>query len=248
MPKANEYTLRIDIFTPATLPMARLAEYMAALADLVGFKETTHFDRLDSGSARLVSWIEPQDAPKVENRLLSIGAGQAAKDVEKAFKAIDDMLAADNATGELTNPVGQVVIPFPGRTRPKLLTFPAFNQDGSIDGQIVKIGGKDKTAHVTLQDGGITYANIELKRDLAKLLAPYLYGTKVRLFGTGLWERHPEGSWRLCRFTVDRYEALDDTPLAEVLADIRAAGKALTADPDIYSELMNLRLGKDELH
>jgi len=248
MPRANEYTLRIDIFTPSTIPMARLAEYMAALADLVGFKETTHFDRVDSGSARLVSWIEPQDAPKVEERLLSMGAGQAAKDVEKAFKVIDDMLAADNAIGELINPVGQVVIPFPGRTRPKLLTFPAFNQNGSIDGQIVKIGGKDRTAHVTLQDGAIAYSNIELRRDLAKELAPHLYGGKVRLFGTGLWERHPEGSWRLCRFTVDRYEALDDAPLAEVLAEIRAAGSALTNDPDIYRALMDLRVGKDELH
>jgi hypothetical protein len=248
MPKDNEYTLRIDSFTPATMPMARLAEYMAALADLVGFKENTHFDRLDSGSARLVSWVEPQDAPKVAQRLLAVSAGQAAKDVEKAFKAIDDMLAADNAVGELISPAGQVVIPFPGRTRPKLLTFPAFNQDGSIDGQIVKIGGKDKTAHITLQDGGITYANIELKRDLAKQLAQHLYGIKVRLFGTGLWERHPEGSWRLCRFVVDRYETLDDTPLAEVLSEIRAAGTTLTTDPDVYNELMNLRLGKDELH
>lgn len=248
MPKANEYTLRIDSFSPETMPMARLAEYMAALADLVGCKETTHFDRLDSGSARLVSWIEPQDAPKVERRLLMVNAGQAAKDVEKAFNAIDDMLAADDAIGELINPSGIVLIPFPGRTRPKLLTFPAFNQDGSIDGQIVRIGGKDKTAHVTLQDGTITYTNIELKRDLARQLAPYLYGIKIRLFGTGLWERHPEGSWRLCRFTVDRYEALDDTPLTDVLTGIRADESALTKNPDIYGELMDLRLGKDEVH
>lgn len=248
MSKANEYTLRIDSFTPATMPMARLAEYMAALADLVGFKETTHFERIESGSARLVSWIEQQDAPKVEQRLLSANAGKPPKDVERAFKFLDDMLAADNAIGELINPAGHVLIPFPGRTRPKLLTFPAFNQDGSIDGQIVKIGGRDKTAHITLQDGAITYANIELNRDLARQLAPHLYGSKIRLFGTGLWERHPEGSWRLCRFTVDRHEMLDDSPLTEVLAEIRAAGTALKDKHEIYKELMDLRLGKDEVH
>lgn len=243
---SNEYTFRIDVFTPDTLPMARLAEYMAALADLIGHKETTHFARIEEGSARLVSRVEEQDAPKVERRLQAVTGATPPQGTAKAFRALDDMLAEDNATGEVIGPDGAVIIPFPGRTRPKALTFPAFRQDGSIDGQIVSIGGRDKTAHVTLQDGGLTYTNIDLNRVVARELAKHLYGSKVRLYGSGRWERHPEGAWKLLAFTVERYELLDDASLAEVLDEIRSIQRA--SDDGVYDELMALRLNQDGIH
>ena len=245
----NEYTFRIDVFTPDTLPMARMAEYLTALADLVGHRDTTHFVRIEAGSARLVSRVEAQDAPKVERRLATVLAPNAVPAAARAYKVLDGMLAEDNAVGEVIGPEGATIIPFPGRTRPKALTFPAFRQDGSIDGQIVNIGGRDKTAHVILQDGAITYTSIDLNRDLARDLAKHLYGPKVRLFGSGRWERHPDGAWKLLSFTVDRHEVLDDAPLTDVLADIRATpANGLVADPAIHDELMTLRLGEDELH
>lgn len=245
---SNEYTFRIDVFTPDTLPMARLAEYLAALADLIGHKESTHFARIEKGSARLVSRIEEQDAPKVQRRLEAVTSATPPQGTAKAFKSLDDMLAEDNAVGEVIGPAGAVILPFPGRMRPKALTFPAFRQDGSIDGQIVNIGGRDKTAHVTLQDGGMTYTNIDLNRDVARELAKHLYGAKVRLCGSGRWERHPDGAWKLLAFTVDRYEVLDDAALGDVLADLRSIpGNGLLRE-GAYSDLMALRLGEDEVH
>lgn len=244
---SNEYTFRIDVFTPQTIPMARLAEYMAALADLVGFKDSTHFVRMEEGSACLISRIEEQDAPKVERRLAAVNSADPPEGTARAFKTLDDMLAEDNAVGEIYGPAGAVVIPFPGRTRPKALTFPAFRQDGSIDGHIVNIGGRDKTAHIILQDGTITYSHIDLQRDVARELAKHLYGPKIRLFGSGRWERHPDGAWKLLSFSVDRYEILDDAPLGEVLSDLRRAAEgALTHD--MYHALMSLRLGEDGIH
>ena len=245
----NEFTFRIDVFTPDTISMARLAEYMAALAELIGFKESTHFVRLDPGSACLVSRVEEQDLPKVSKRLAIVEGPAAAVSVAKAFKTLDDLLADDNAVGEVINPEGDVIIPFPGRTRPKPLTFPAFRQDGSLDGQIVNIGGKDKTAHVILRDGSIIYSNIELGHGLAREIAKHLYGPKIRLFGRGRWERHPNGAWKLLNFTVDRHEVLDDAPLSQVLAEIRSVpDNGLMTDETIYDELMSLRVGEDGVH
>lgn len=245
---SNEYTFRIDVFTPDTLPMARLAEYIAALADLIGHKESTHFARIEEGSARLVSRVEEQDAPKVQRRLEAVTSASPPQGAAKAFKILDDMLAEDNAVGEVIGPAGAVIIPFPGRARPKALTFPAFRQDGSIDGHIVYIGGRDKTAHVTLQDCGLTYTNIDLNRDVARELAKHLYGPKIRLFGSGRWERHPEGAWKLLGFTVDRYEVLDDAPLGDVLADIRSIPGGDQMGAGAYDELMALRVGDGEIH
>ncbi len=245
----NEFTLRIDVFTPDNIPMARLAEYMAALANLVGHQDSTHFVRLEPGSVCLVSRVEDQDIPKVRQRLEAVEKPIATPAAIKAYKILDDMLAADNAVGEVIGPEGKIIIPFPGRTRPKPLAFPAFRQDGSLEGEIVSIGGKDHTAHVILRDGPLIYSNIELSHELAKNMARYLYGPKVRLFGRGRWERHPDGAWKLLAFSVDRYDVLDDAPLSQVLTDIRSVpNNGLMADAAIYDELISLRLGEDDLH
>lgn len=244
-----EYTFRIDVFTPETMPMARLAEYLGVLSSLVGHSQSTHFDRLEAGSARLVYKVDAVDAPKVEQRLARTGEPDAPADLRKAFESLDNMLANDNAVGELWNPAGAVIIPFPGRNRPKPLAFPAFRQDGSIDGQIVSIGGKDTTAHVILQDGTVTYSNIKLTRDMARQLRGYLYEQKVRLVGSGRWERSPEGAWKLLDFSVDRFEVLDDSSLSDVLDSVRSIpDNGLTNNPNLYDELMSLRLGGEGLH
>jgi len=248
MSKANEYTFHIDVFTPETLPMARLAEYLAKLADLAGSQAATHFTKLTEGSANLHWQVDEPEQPKVERRLSLVGTADATKDIATAFKAIDEMLAEDNAVAELFGPTGAIVLPFPGRNRPKPLNFPAFSEAGSIEGEVVRIGGKDATAHVTLQDNQVVYSNISLSRELARELAGYLYGPKVRLFGNGRWERTPEGAWRLQSFVVDRHEVLDDTPLGDVIAQIQSIGSGLTEDPDIYDELFALRVGKGDVH
>jgi hypothetical protein len=239
-----EYTFRIDAFTPETIPMARLAEYLGVLSKLVGHNQNTHFDRLEAGSACLVYKIDAVYAPKVEKRLALAGGSEAPNDLNKFFDVLDSMLV-----GELRNSQGTVIIPFPGRDRPKQLAFPAFRQDGSIDGQIVSIGGKDTTAHVILQDGSVTYSNIKLTREMARQLRGYLYEQKVRLVGSGRWERSPEGAWKLLDFSVDRFEILDDSSLSDLLDSVRnIADNRLAISTSIYDDLMVLRVGGEELH
>jgi hypothetical protein len=245
----NEFTFRIDAFTPDTIPMARLAEYLAGLAELVGYKDSTHFVCIDAGSARLISRVEDQDAPSVRQRLASADGVDAEPAAAKAFKILDDMLANDNAIGDVSDSEGAIVIAFPGRTRQKPLAFPAFRQEGSLDGQILSVGGKDRTAHVILRDGAVTYSNIELSHDLARAMSVHLYGAKVRLFGQGRWERHPDGAWKLLKFSVDRFEPLDNTPLSQVLGQIRTTpGNQLMTHDAVYDDLMSLRLGEGGVH
>lgn len=46
MRQAFKFTLRIDAFTPESLPMRRLAQYLLGLAQLMGEPEHVHFDRI----------------------------------------------------------------------------------------------------------------------------------------------------------------------------------------------------------
>ena len=237
-----EYVFRIDAFTPDSLPMARLAEYLGALARLLGNLEHTHFVRVDPGSVRLVHKVDPVDAPKVEMRLNSVRIGDAPKDAQNARQTLEDLLASDNAVGALAESLsGRVVLPFVGRDRPKPMTFPPFREDATIDGQVVSIGGRDSTAHATLQDGDIFHAGVVMKRETARELAKLLYGAPVRLHGNGRFERHADGVWKMLDFRVERFEILNDRPLAETLAHFRELpGNGLMAD-DAYHAVAKLR-------
>ena len=238
----TDYVFRIDAFTPDTLPMARLAEYLAALAKMIGHAEHTHFVGVEPGSARLVHRVDAVDAPKVADRLNGVRLGDAPKDAMAAQRALEDLLANDNAVGHLTEAAtGRVVVPFVGRNRPARLAFPPFRQNASIDGVVVSIGGRDDTAHATLQDASNFHVGLTMKRDLARQLAKLLYGPTVRLHGNGRFERQADGVWKMHDFRVDRYEPLDDAAIEEILETIRGLpGNGLMA-ADAYSSVSGER-------
>lgn len=240
--KPVEYVFRIDVFQPETMPMARLAEYMAALAKMFGHAEHTHFVAVEKGSAKLRTAIDPVDAPKVEARLNGVRIGDAPKDAIAGKLALEDLLANDNAVATLTEgDTDRVVIPFIGRNRPKALTFPPFREDTSIDGVLVKIGGKDPSAHATLQDGDVFHVGVTMRRELARELAPLLYGPTIRMFGNGRFERQADGLWKMSDFKVDRYERLDDRSIGEALAGLRTVPGNRLMDDDSYRDVATMR-------
>lgn len=245
MPR-HEYRFCIDAFTPATLPMARLAEYMAELAVLLGETERVHFVRLEEGSTVLVQEIEAPATVTVEERINQVRLGKAPPDAMRAFQELNRKLANDNAIGVLYAPQGAEIIRFPGRERPRSLIYPSFRQQGSLDGQLVRIGGKDETVHATLQDG--TTANrCELTRDMARALAPHLYGPTLRVFGDGRWRRDPEGHWTLEQFRASHFQVLDDYSWPETITHLRAIeGSEWRKLDDPFAELRRIREGSGE--
>lgn len=246
MSTGYEYRFRIDAFTPATMPMVRLAEYMADLAALLGEPERVHFARLEEGSTVLVQTIEEAAAPKVANRVRRVPGGDAPADAVRAFQNLDRRLAQDNAVATLTAPDGAEVIRFPGRERPTPLTYGSFRQQGSLDGVLVSIGGRDESAHATLEDLG-QFWRCETTREMARKLSRHLYEKPLRVFGEGRWRRDPEGSWALERFVASHFEVLDDAPWPETVARLRKIeGAEWKQLDDPLEELARLRHGGDE--
>ncbi len=236
-----EYVFRIDVFTPQTLPMGRLAEYLSALAKMFGHSDHTHFVAVDPGSARLRAAIESVDAPKVAARLDCVRLGDGPKDAMAAKQTLEDLLANDNAVGTLTEAATErVVVPFVGRNRPRALVFPPFREDSSIDGKLVSIGGRDSTAHAILQDGNQIHSGVTMRRDLARELAKLLYGPTIRLYGNGRFERQPEGLWRMTDFKVDRYDILDNRPIRQVLEATRAVPNNGLMEGNAYQDIAAL--------
>lgn len=237
-----EYVFRIDVFRPDTLPMARLAEYLAALAKMFGHPDHTHFIGVEEGSAKLRAAVEAVDAPKVETRLNGVRIGDAPREALAAKQTLEDLLANDNAVGTLTEAgTDRVVIAFTGRNRPTPLTFPPFREETSIDGQLVSIGGRDSTAHATLQEGDAFHVGVTMRRELARDLAKLLYGPTVRMHGNGRFERQSDGVWKMTDFRVDRFEVLDGRSVQEALEAVRAVPGNRLMEAGAYRDLAGLR-------
>ena len=107
MVRRYQYVFKIDAaFTPSTIPMARLAEYMSKIAAMLGNQEKVHFVRLESGSTVLVNEVEHEAFPKVRDRVKAIRANEGPDIGQKAFREINTLLARDNASAELIPPEG----------------------------------------------------------------------------------------------------------------------------------------------
>ncbi len=239
---AKDLVLKIEAYAPETIPMSRLAEYMTDLAMLLGEKASVHFVRLDPGSTQLVHRIDHEAVPKVEERLRQVKTGSGPSEAQRAVAEIDRRLAADNASGVLKEESGAEIIPFPGINRFVEPEYGPFNEPGSIDGVIIRVGGQRQKVPVHLETRTGFETHCETTREIAKELGKLLYGPEVRCIGSGRWHRDGEGTWEMLKFTISGFSILDDRPLAEVVAELRAveeSGWKELADP--WAELSELR-------
>lgn len=240
-PPQVEYRFSIDAYTPATIPMARLAEYMTHLAQVLGEPASVHFARLESGSTVLVQAVAREAIPKVRMRAESVRRGDGPRDAVRAYQTINKLLREDNGVGSLTEERTGVILAFPGREETEE-TYQAVRQDGSVDGRIIRVGGTQQQVPVILVVDGEEIAGCHADRHVAKQLAQKLF-EYVRLYGTGRWRRDPEGSWSLVDFRVTNFEVLREGSLASVVTALREIAADIA--PGAYEELDAIRHGPD---
>ncbi len=237
---------KIDGFTPETLPMERLASYMAELAALFSNAERVHFDKVRKGSALLQAWVEPTAAPKIRERVAMADSPDAPDDVARPYRMLNKMLREDNSTGVLRLPKGAKILRFPGKTAPVIQTFRVV-ENGTIEGFVIRIGGIDETVPIWIKnrEGEVVKNCHTRNRQAAKELAKHYLGPYVRLEGVGKWFRNQEEKWELEEFTVNSFEVLDETPLVEAVDAVRALkNNAWNEYEDPQAELRKVREGK----
>ncbi|MCX7360386.1 MAG: hypothetical protein NTV97_00595 [Alphaproteobacteria bacterium] len=242
MAQDKEIIFRFDAYTPETIPMERLAAYLAQLGALLGEQAGVHFARLEPGSTSAVCRVEREAVPKVDERLSRVKVGDGPEEARKAARIIDDMLRRDNASGSLLEAGGPEIIPFPGSNRIAEPTYGPFNQPGAIDGVVIRLGGKGKFVPVTLLDRAGAEIHCSASRETARELAKHIFGAEVRCNGDGRWFRATDGEWELRQFTISAFEMLDNRPLSDVVAELRSVkGNEWRRVDDPWSELARTR-------
>jgi len=224
----NEFRFRISAYSPATMPLGRLAEYLTELATMLGEDHAIHLVEVDEGSTVLVHKIDDEAVPKVRDRAASIQARTASATAMRSYKKLNTMLQADNGSGALLEGVAEI-LEFPGK-RTELPPFLTVSERGEIDGEVVRVGGIGDPVPVLLSTEGHTVSGCWARRAVAKPLAQRLF-EPVRLFGEGRWERSPLGEWSLSSFRIDSFSELEAEPLSETVNKLRAIPVDWGRDP-----------------
>ena len=220
--------------------MARLAEYAACLAKLMGSEPQVHLLKIRKGSAVPEIAIDLTAEPKVRERLSLVNAPDAPDDIKSNWSKVNMLLREDNASAVLRVKHGAIILEFPGRKTP-LSDEVVVHEQGELDGVVIRVGGKDSTVPVWLQGEGGEKLECNATREIAKQLARHLFEEPVRVAGNAKWRRTKERVWELIWFDIKSFELLDQTPLNELVTKLRAIDTEWSAMEDPQAELRRLR-------
>jgi len=131
----REYRFEIDAYTPETIPLMRLSQYLSDLARMMGETASVHLDRIEKGSTVPVIRIDWEAEPKVRDRLRAVRFNDGPLEAQKAYKEINRKLVQDNANGVLIDPSKSKVVRFLGRDAANQPEFGPIRQNAAFQGR-----------------------------------------------------------------------------------------------------------------
>jgi len=242
MAGGRQFVFEITPFAPETMPMSRLADYMADLAQLLGNEQSVHFIDLSKGSARLAYSVDADAIPKVSDRVQKARIGQGPQEAVNAISRINRKLADDGGDGRIVETNGAEVIEFPGKKEQDTAFEGHVVQAEALDGFLVRLGGRKEEVPIHFENRQGRPFSGTSSRSIARTLAPHLFGAEIRFFGLANWTMNPQGIWILARFQIQRFAILEDETLEESVSFLRSVPDSdweLIDDP--WALLRNLR-------
>jgi hypothetical protein len=235
------YDFALDRWTPQTLPMARLCQYLEKLALLFGSKEQVHFDMVRKGSAVSQMSVDRVALDSVQARVGLLGSPDAPKDVQNLQRDINRMLQVDGCVGTLKIKGGATIYRFLGRKTP-LAEEVIVHEFGEVEGELIRVGGKDDSVPVWIQGLEGSVYKCTASKSVARELAPLIFAEPIRVSGNGKWRRTQDRVWILEEFEIKSWERLKSDDLQEVVETFRAIeGSKWNEMEDPQAELRRLR-------
>jgi hypothetical protein len=97
----REYRLKIEAYTPETMPMRILAEYLSDVALLFGEEGCVHLIGVESSSTCPVVLVDWEAEPKVIDRVTKARNREGPEEAIRAIDAINKRLEKDNGSAAL---------------------------------------------------------------------------------------------------------------------------------------------------
>ena len=237
------YSLRLKGFTPQSLPLGRLGEYVCALADLIGDDVSASFERVTKGSAQLKVLIDESSESIVIARIRRAPLAEEGSSVRRGYEKIQSLLAADKTSAEFRPEKGAVILKFPGAPK-GAIRLSTVKEFGELSGRIIKVGGRDDTIPVTLMTATGEAINCSSTLEMARRLKPCLLEpVDVILEGIGRWKRTDSGAWSIIEFKIHDFSIMDFSDFDASLETARALGSGWDSTQDVNQALSRIRYG-----
>lgn len=212
------YMLRLPSRYPEQIRLDRLAEYMREFAHLLGLENDPKFAGIKRASTGLRARVPARKRDHVWKRIQTAKHRPGSRPA-KHLQSIEEMLGEDSIrSGELLDYEGKVLYLFKSE-EPVPMDRQVIKQAGEVDGVVTGVVGADDTMHLHLRDCLSRDLRLVIRSEaLARELLTYFRAGQVRVRAHGCWIR-TESGWvpEVNRCYVDGFEALDETPAAEVL-------------------------------
>lgn len=222
MADLERFKFTVPGYSPETMPLDRLLEYLTQLSIVLGQPGDLHLVGVEKGSTRPVLAMRHDVAVKARTRAREIAQGGGSQRRREAFDTIRRMVAQDGGKpAVLKAPEGQI-LKFPSADIGQDQVIHAVRQTTSIEGTLVRVGGIGENAQLLIQEmSGAVIAGCTASRPVAQAMASLIY-RPIRVSGIGTWRRTEDGKWAITRLHVQTFEALDDDELEDVVAKLRA--------------------------
>lgn len=219
----EEFSFVIPAYSPETMPLNRLIEYLQQISAVIGDPANLHLVEIKKSSTAPTFRVPRRAALLASERAAQLSRGDGTRDQVRAYNRLRRMVRQDAPKARRPAVLSS--------TRRVLLEIPAAPEDTGVltgvrqattfDGLLISVGGVD-AASIRLQtfDGRVV-AGFVAKRAVAKELARLMY-EPVRLSGPGIWGREEDGTWKLEKMLVQSFEPLEEESAAELMARLRA--------------------------
>lgn len=223
MADLERFKFTLPGYSPDTMPLNRLMEYLNHLSIVLGSPGDMHLVGIERGSTRPVLAMRHDIAHRARNNARAVAEGGGSQTRREAFNTIRRMVAEDGGeTAILKAPKGAVILKFPSAPLGEDQVVNSLRQHTSIEGTLVRIGGIGDNAQLLIQEmDGTVIAGSAASRPLAQEMARLIYHP-IRVNGDATWHRTEEGQWKITRLLVQSYAPLDERELPEVVAELQA--------------------------
>ncbi|MGO9258552.1 MAG: hypothetical protein ACLQU1_19875 [Bryobacteraceae bacterium] len=244
--RSRVVTLKVQGVNIDNLSLEDIGEYLADFAELLGKDVEPRYHSIRRGSFVMRAKIPTEREIDVKTRAFLLRTGDAPEGAVRARERIARRLGINRAkSAVLLDSAQSKVIEIPVEKPIETATkVPGFIKAGSLQGKIIRIGGRQETVSVEIQDvDGIVYL-CRASRDIARKLARDMFDPVVRVHGAGRWYRTEEGIWRVEDFQIARHEVLEDTSFAQTISELRAIPSGWKDFADPHAELERIRNGE----
>jgi hypothetical protein len=227
----EELELVIPAYTPETMPLDRLLQYLQQIGEVIGEPQEMHLVRIESSSTKPVFKVPIPLAMLVRERAAAVRSGSGTQVQRAAYNRIRQMVRKDGGKPASLKDRTGIILDFPP-TLEEAETISGVRQASSFDGSLLRVGGVGEYTPILMQDlSGNIFAGFSAPKILAKAMAKLLF-EPIRVSGIGSWDRSPAGEWKLSKMLIQVYEPLSDETLDEVFQKLRAAPVSWPANAD----------------